>query len=76
MFPDKFVQMFQNKNVSMFPDRFAKTNVSTLGGVKNVMEAILDLLELLDFLFSMPGRTMEYNLEESNNVYLAKVNFT
>jgi len=65
MFPDKFVQMFQNKNVSMFPDRFAKTNVSTLGGVKNVMEAILDLLdllELLDFLFSM-----EYDLEEGNN---------
>ena len=39
--------MFQNKNVSMFPERFAKTNVLILGGAKNAMEAILEPLEAI-----------------------------
>ena len=36
MFQDKSVPMFRNKNVKLFPEKFAKTNVLTLGGVKNV----------------------------------------
>ena len=64
------MSMFQNKNVSMFPERFAKTNVLILGGAKNAMEAILDpmkavleplkaILEPLGFLLLMPGRPMD-----------------
>ena len=63
MFPDRIVSMFQNKNVSMFPERFAKTNVSILGGAKNAMEVILESMkaipEPLGFLLSMPGRPMD-----------------
>ena len=63
MFPERIVSMFQNKNVSMFPERFAKTNVLILGGVKNAMEAILEpmkaVLEPLGFLLSMPERPMD-----------------
>ena len=63
MFPGRIVSMFQNKNVSMFPERFAKTNVLILGGAKNAMEAIMEplkaILEPLGFLLLMPGRPMD-----------------
>ena len=69
-FPDRIVLMFQNKNVSMFPERSAKTNVLILGGAKNAMEEILEpleeimeplkaILEPLGFLLSMPGSPMD-----------------
>ena len=62
-FPDRIVLMFQNKNVSMFPERSAKTNVLILGGAKNAMEVILEPMEAiqepLGFLLSMPGRPMD-----------------